>query len=482
MTPPTGATGAPPRIRVSTDPSWAGQQWFNGTFRIGRRDDAEIRIAHEVVSRLHAEVSYAGGVWQVRDLDSANGIYVNGQRVREAPLRGPTAVRLGSEGPWIYFEVEKPPPVSPKPDEVSEAIKRYFGDRSDGPVGEHTIIVRKAYAQVQQKQKRKYHGIVAALGACILAAAGYAWYLHRQTSQQTAMALELFYQMKSLDVDIAGLEKVLKAAGSLQGNEQLSRYRSRREEMGRSYDKFLAGLNVYDRKLTPQRRVILRIARIFGESELTMPKEFVEEVENFIGLWKSSDRMSKAVKRAQDNGYVETIVNELLAQGLPPQFFYLAMQESNFDAYTSGPDTRSGIAKGMWQFVPETAIKYGLQIGPLAEMRRPDPADDRHRWERATTAAAAYLGDLYRTEAQGSGFLVMSCYNWGEDRVLPLVRKMPPNPKERNFWRLLAMGKERIPEETYKYVFYIASAAAIGEDPGLFGFSFENPLGYLEKK
>ena len=53
------------------------------------------------------------------------------------------------------------------------------------------------------------------------------------------------------------------------------------------------------------------------------------------------------------------------------QFFYLALQESNFDAYTSGPPTRSGIAKGMCQFVPPTAMKYGLRIGPLADQPAP---------------------------------------------------------------------------------------------------------------
>ena len=121
-------------------------------------------------------------------------------------------------------------------------------------------------------------------------------------------------------------------------------------------------------------------------------------------------------------------------------------------------------------------MKYGLRIGPLADQPRPDPADDRHHWDRETKAAASYLADLYATDAQASGFLVMSSYNWGEDRILPMVRKMPPNPKDRNFWHLLAMGKEKIPKETYDYVFYIASAAVIGEDPHMFGFNFDNPL------
>ena len=136
---------------------------------------------------------------------------------------------------------------------------------------------------------------------------------------------------------------------------------------------------------------------------------FVEEVQNYIKKWQSSPRLLKAVQSAQNNGYTTKITNELLGQNLPPQFFYLALQESDFDPFISGPPTYKGIAKGMWQFIPETGVKYGLRIGPLAEFRRPDPADDRHKWEKATSAAARYLKDIYSTDAQASG-LAGDCF------------------------------------------------------------------------
>ena len=43
-----------------------------------------------------------------------------------------------------------------------------------------------------------------------------------------------------------------------------------------------------------------------------------------------------------------------------------------------------------------------------------------------------------------------------------------------NFWKLIE--RFRIPDETYKYVFSIVSAAVIGENPRAFGFTFDNPL------
>jgi soluble lytic murein transglycosylase-like protein len=222
------------------------------------------------------------------------------------------------------------------------------------------------------------------------------------------------------------------------------------------------------------------MARTFGECEINIPDGFVVEVMTYIEKWKSTQRYQRAVQRAKDKKYVATIGQTLATHDLPPQFFYLAMQESNFNVEACGPKTRWGIAKGMWQFIPDTAKRYGLKIGPLAKQRKPDPKDDRHNPRKATQAAARYLRDIYQTDAQASGLLVMASYNWGENRVIRLIRKMAANPKDRNFWNLLINYREKIPKETYDYVFYIFSAAVIGQNPKLFGFDFENPLATVE--
>ena len=201
---------------------------------------------------------------------------------------------------------------------------------------------------------------------------------------------------------------------------------------------------------------------------------------SYIEKLKSTKRFSNAISRAQKNGYTEPIAGVLLKIDLPPQFFYLALQESNFNVNACGPKTRWGIAKGMWQFIPSTAKYYGLQTGPLAEIRKPDPQDDRHNFLKSTRAAAKYLRHIYDTDAQASGLLVIASYNWGQTRVNRLINEMPQNPKERNFWQFLKRYKDKIPQETYDYVFYIFSAAVIGENPGLFGFAMDNPLGFVE--
>ncbi|MFG3246443.1 FHA domain-containing protein [Streptomyces sp. NPDC048187] len=49
--------------------------------RIGRDPASGLRLSHDTVSRVHAELSRQGGTWVLRDLGSTNGTTVNGRRV-----------------------------------------------------------------------------------------------------------------------------------------------------------------------------------------------------------------------------------------------------------------------------------------------------------------------------------------------------------------------------------------------------------------
>ncbi len=49
--------------------------------RIGRDPANGLRLTHETVSRVHAELRRQGGMWVLRDLGSTNGTTVNGRRV-----------------------------------------------------------------------------------------------------------------------------------------------------------------------------------------------------------------------------------------------------------------------------------------------------------------------------------------------------------------------------------------------------------------
>ncbi len=473
----------PPPVKVTIKEEGSAQRefQFRKSFIIGREDSCEVQVQAMGVSRQHAEVYYEKGRWWIKDLKSANGTYINGEKIEKIPLGSSTRVDLGTNNAEIFFSVEgfssDARTIREKPPSVTQYVQRYFNEKSNEAAGEHTQLIRGAFRFVQKKQKKKYYLIIAGLVVIAMLIGAYSIYQYRQVQQQKMMAQQIFYSMKSLELELAQMRNEAEMQGNTKSLTQLSSTQTQREELSHSYDKLLDQLHFYeDAKWNETDRIILQVARAFGECELGMPKDFLKEVYRYIKKWKSTSRLENALLRAISNRYPEIISRTMLEYHLPPQFFYLALQESDFIVQTIGPRTRFGIAKGIWQFIPATAARYGLSNGPLMGLRRYDPRDERFDIGKSTEAAARYIRDLYESEAQASGLLVIASYNWGERKMRDLILQMPHNPQDRNFWELLKIYGDEIPRETYDYVFYIISAAVIGENPGIFGFAFNNPL------
>ena len=477
----------PPTIIVKIEKGEAQKTEFRFTnsFQIGRGRDSDVRIMDNIVSRPHAEIRFEEGKWWLHDLNSANGIFVDDKQVDQVPLANNTRIKLGQFGPVLSFSIEavvqenKTKAVKRSP---VQYVDRYFGDPDEGTIGEHTMMVRRAFKKIQKKQKKRYGAIIAILASLFLLAGAFAIHKHRQVLKQKALAEDIFYAMKRLELEFSSELKAIRLKEDAASQKLIENYRVQREEMKDKYDQFVNTLNVYGKGIGEKERLILRVARTFGECEINMPKDFAKEVMSYIKKWKTTTRLEKAIERAKRKGYIPKIIEIMKSNDLPPQFFYLGLQESSFDINACGPKTRWGIAKGMWQFIPSTAVRYGLRPGPLVKKKKPDPQDDRHHFERSTMAAAKYIRDIYDTDAQASGLLVMASYNWGEQRVIKLIRAMPEDPRERNFWRMLKNYKDQIPKQTYDYVFYIVSATVIGENPRLFGFDFDSPLASVTSK
>ncbi|MFJ5721278.1 FHA domain-containing protein [Streptomyces sp. NPDC093149] len=78
--------------------------------RIGRDPGNGLRLNHETVSRLHAELTAQGGHWMLRDLGSTNGTCVNGQRViGTVPVREGDQVSFGRMSFRLSAPVLGPP-------------------------------------------------------------------------------------------------------------------------------------------------------------------------------------------------------------------------------------------------------------------------------------------------------------------------------------------------------------------------------------
>src|SRR5262245_33894668 len=55
-------------------------------FRIGRRPGLELVLTQESVSKVHAEIYEDAGRLRIRDLQSTNGTFVNGELVEDGPI------------------------------------------------------------------------------------------------------------------------------------------------------------------------------------------------------------------------------------------------------------------------------------------------------------------------------------------------------------------------------------------------------------
>ena len=153
-----------------------------------------------------------------------------------------------------------------------------------------------------------------------------------------------------------------------------------------------------------------------------------------------------AIKRA--NRSFPIIEPILKKNGVPDDFKYLAVIESGLVNVVS----KAG-ARGVWQFMPETAVDMGLEVN--------DNVDERYHLAKSTQAACEFL---IKAKAKfGSWTLAAASYNSG----LVGVQNLLNFQKETSYYDLY------MNEETGRYVFRIMALKTIMEDPTKFGFQID---------
>lgn len=160
--------------------------------------------------------------------------------------------------------------------------------------------------------------------------------------------------------------------------------------------------------------------------KIQLNKQAAKYVKSF--LIREDEALTKV--QARSKAYFRIIDTVFTKYNLPLELKYLAIIES--DLKTSAV-SKVG-AKGMWQFMPQTARELGLKVTK--------DYDERKHVYKSTVAAAKYLRDLY---AQfGDWLLVLAAYNGGPGTVYKAIRKSG----SRNFWALQSF----LPEESRGHV------------------------------
>jgi pSer/pThr/pTyr-binding forkhead associated (FHA) protein len=93
---------------------------------VGRGRDADLTLAHPMVSRLHCELYETEGTLCLRDLESLNGTFVGDTRVTEVSLESGDILTIGSAKFELVIDAEDPilvPPQAEKEDPDDEAAR-----------------------------------------------------------------------------------------------------------------------------------------------------------------------------------------------------------------------------------------------------------------------------------------------------------------------------------------------------------------------
>jgi serine/threonine protein kinase len=220
-----------------------------------------------------------------------------------------------------------------------------------------------------------------------------------------------------------------------------------------------------------------RISLMMGDRPGKLNEEAVRTIKGYVDRFVARDRQANGqgegslnVVYGRAKPYVPLITHSFAARKVPVIIgIYLPVIESG---YRSCYENEVG-AKGLFQFLPQTARHYGVAPEDMCDA------------EKMTPAAAHYIADRMAElgEDSESVTLVLLSYNRGPESVRDMLRQLRGTDNyERNFWMLFAHRNEL--DDTFRndnaaYVPNFFAAAIIGENPQAFGLAVP-PLSTLK--
>ncbi len=89
-------------LRLVLEPGGMCLEIHKAEMVIGRHTNSDIRLSFPDISRRHCRLCFTDGYWEVLDLNSLNGVHVNGEKLKESVLLDGDILRIGD----LTFKVE----------------------------------------------------------------------------------------------------------------------------------------------------------------------------------------------------------------------------------------------------------------------------------------------------------------------------------------------------------------------------------------
>ena len=149
------------------------------------------------------------------------------------------------------------------------------------------------------------------------------------------------------------------------------------------------------------------------------------------------------------------IIEPLLKEnGIPDDFKYLAVIESNLDTRASS----GAQAAGLWQLMPKTAQQLGLEVN--------DEIDERYNIEKSTIAACNFFKSAYKKYRNWT--TVAASFNAGMGRI----------SNERENQQVDEAFDMLLTSETSRYAFRILAMKQFLNNPKAFGYTITHDQFY----
>ena len=182
--------------------------------------------------------------------------------------------------------------------------------------------------------------------------------------------------------------------------------------------------------------------------------EYNPSLESVIKGYLKHRRTSMERLMGLSHFYFPMFEQEFDNYNIPLEMKYLAIVESALK-----PRARSRVgATGIWQFMYGTGKEHDLQVSSYV--------DDRSDPIKSTTAAAQYLGRMYKIF--GDWDLALAAYNSGPGNVNKAIRR---SGGYKNYWNI----RKNLPRETAGYVPAFLATMYIFEFAEEHGFKPERP-------